>query len=101
MSNLEDNLNILKINYSDTGQLKKIKTDFYKKQFNWKQYVKFYPDLDITNLDTAWEHWIKHGLNEKRHFFLKDNSLIKNNLSMKTIKYCYKKIMAIFSLISK
>jgi hypothetical protein len=79
MSNLEDNLNILKINYSDTVQLKKVKSEFYKTKFNWKQYVKYYTDLDITNLDTAWEHWIKHGLSEKRHFFLKDNKLVKNN----------------------
>jgi len=76
MSNLEDKLNILKINYSDTGQLKKVTTELYKQKFNWKSYVKYYPDLDINNLNTAWEHWVKHGLNEKRYFFLNEDKNI-------------------------
>jgi hypothetical protein len=76
MSNLEDKLNILKINYSDTVQLKKLTSELYKQKFNWKLYVKFYPDLDINNLNSAWDHWVKHGLNEKRYFFLNEDKNI-------------------------
>jgi hypothetical protein len=74
MSNLEYNdLNILEINYSDTTKLKKYTSEQYKHKFNWKQYIKFYSDLKINNFDGAWKHWVKHGMSEKRNFFLHKN----------------------------
>lgn len=75
MSNLESKgkNKILQIDYSDTNGIIKFISEKYKKKFNWEQYVNFYPDLDVKNLNAAWEHWTKYGLKEKRCFFLNDN----------------------------
>lgn len=83
MSNLQDKgkYKILQIDYSDTNGIIKFISEKYKKKFNWEQYVNYYPDLDVTNLNTAWEHWTKYGLKEKRHFFLNeinDKQILQN-----------------------
>jgi hypothetical protein len=64
--------NILQINYSDKSKLKQYVTNSYKDKFNWKQYVKYYKDLEINNLNDAWDHWVRYGLLEKRLFFIND-----------------------------
>jgi len=50
------------------------KTEEFKK-FDWRSYIKHYPDLN--HLDTkekAWEHWINHGKKEKRKYFILHNN---------------------------
>jgi hypothetical protein len=40
--------------------------------FDWKTYILIYPDLkinNITNKNTAWNHWINHGKSESRTYF--------------------------------
>jgi hypothetical protein len=77
MNNLEDNkkYNKLNINYLDVKQIKLITSDAYKQKFNWKHYIGYYRDLKIDNLEDAWNHWKKHGFNEKRFFFLNENKV--------------------------
>jgi hypothetical protein len=48
--------------------------------FDWEQYVKNYPDLYKSGIDTfdkAWNHWIKHGKDEGRLFTSKEKNLKK------------------------
>jgi hypothetical protein len=42
--------------------------------FDWKQYIKNYPDLEksINTKKKAWDHWIKHGKKEGRSWLVKD-----------------------------
>ena len=81
---------ILKINYSDTEKMNDFKSEKYKKKFDWKKYIDYYNDLQCINLNEAWEHWINHGLNEKRLFFLNE---INNNTNLyftKINNLCFK-----------
>jgi len=44
-----------------------------KKNFDWKSYINFYPDLTkINTREKAWDHWIHHGKKEKRKYFRLD-----------------------------
>jgi hypothetical protein len=70
MSNLEKKMIYVKINYKDDNEVKKYKNEKYKKQFNWKHYLSHYKDLKLNNLDDTWNHWVNHGIREKRKFFL-------------------------------
>ena len=41
-----------------------------KENFNWQKYVNRYKDLkNITDLDTAWNHWCEEGRKQGRKFF--------------------------------
>jgi len=75
----------IKINYNDNNQIKKYINERYKIQFNWKYYLSYYKDVDLNNFEDTWCHWIKHGIKEKRKFFIyndKENGSksIKNTL---------------------
>ena len=83
MVNLENN-KILKINYSDKSSLFKYKTDKYRIRFDWKEYLKNYKDLKISNFNDAWNHWCKFGLKERRSFYVKSNSSSYNDQSVPT-----------------
>jgi len=49
------------------------------KKFDWRSYVKYYPDLNHLNTkEKAWEHWIKHGKKEKRKCFTLNNNTDKD-----------------------
>jgi hypothetical protein len=40
--------------------------------FDWEMYIKYYEDLKFnTTKESAWDHWTKHGMDEKRIFFRK------------------------------
>jgi hypothetical protein len=70
MSHLEKKINYLKIDYTDKENIKKYTNLKYQIKFNWQYYIKYYSDLNITNLSDAWNHWINFGIKEKRKFFL-------------------------------
>ena len=75
----------IKINYNDNNQIKKYINERYKIQFNWKYYLSYYKDLELNNFEDTWCHWIKHGIKEKRKFFVYNNKestskSIKNTL---------------------
>jgi hypothetical protein len=58
-----------------------LKYDDYQ-NFNWKQYINNYPDLEQSGINTkkeAWNHWIHHGKDEGRltHDFYQEE--IQNN----------------------
>jgi hypothetical protein len=38
--------------------------------FDWNKYLNNYPDLICKTQKEAWEHWITHGMNENRTFFV-------------------------------
>jgi hypothetical protein len=43
-----------------------------KNMFDWKKYIEINNDLNhIKNKEEAWEHWINHGKNEGRNFYIK------------------------------
>jgi len=70
MSHLEKKINYLKIDYTDKENIKKYTNGKYQIKFNWQYYIKYYSDLNITNLADAWNHWINFGIKENRKFFL-------------------------------
>jgi hypothetical protein len=70
MSHLEKKINYLKMDYTDKEHIKKYTNGNYQIKFNWQYYIKYYNDLNITNLPDAWNHWINFGIKEKRKFFL-------------------------------
>lgn len=83
MSNLEKKMIYVKINYKDDNEVKKYKNEKYKKQFNWKHYLSYYKDLHVNNFDDAWNHWINHGIREKRKFFLYNEKEYKKPVNKK------------------
>jgi hypothetical protein len=77
MNNLEQKIKYLKINYQDKENIKKYTNERYQIKFNWQYYLKYYPDLHITNLVDAWNHWVHFGIKEERRFFLYHNNNTK------------------------
>jgi hypothetical protein len=79
MNNVYNN-EIITINYKDNTDIIKYKNKKYKSYFNWRQYIDFYKDLNIDNIDDAWYHWTNHGIYENRNFFYnKDITDFDNN----------------------
>jgi hypothetical protein len=43
-----------------------------KNMFDWKKYIEINNDLNhVKNKEEAWDHWINHGKNEGRNFYIK------------------------------
>jgi len=38
--------------------------------FDWEKYLNSYSDLNCKTKNSAWEHWINHGVHENRKFFI-------------------------------
>ena len=77
------------IDKKDVKNLKMKINKYDSKIFDWREYIKHYPDLNKLNTkEKAWNHWINHGINENRTFFstnINENNhivkidIIKNN----------------------
>jgi len=71
--------------YISKIQKETIDTKTDKNIFDWKKYINIYKDLcDIKNKEEAWEHWINHGKNEGREFYLKQKYNDKKNFDWKS-----------------
>ena len=61
---------------------KEIEND--KNNFDWKKYIKKYEDLsNIKCKEDAWDHWINHGKNEGRKYYLKYRYDFRKNFDWK------------------
>ena len=50
------------------------------KKFDWQAYIHFYPDLSKLNTkEKAFNHWIHHGKNENRKFFIYKKKEMEND----------------------
>ena len=78
MSNLENKVSVLKIDYSDKTKLKEYITAKYKSVFNWKYYTKYYDEVGLKTLDEAWENWVSVGIGNQRKFFLNSKKTTKS-----------------------
>ena len=65
--------------------LKELEQDSEYKNFDWESYIDYYPDLQHfkTKFD-AWDHWIKHGSQEKRTYFNVTHALNAKNSTNST-----------------
>lgn len=56
--------------------------------FDWKQYIKNYPDLgrDIISKEIAWNHWYKYGKKEERSWEPLDKNFV-NDKDYKTFEW--------------
>jgi len=54
--------------------------------FDWEKYVEYYSDLEFKTKESAWNHWINNGCNEKRIFFTITN---EENFDWETYKSNY------------
>ena len=64
-------------------ELKPKINEYNAKNFDWHKYVKHYPDLyKLNTKEKAWNHWINHGKDENRIFFM--NKIKEMNMEIKT-----------------
>ena len=77
MSNLENKVSVLKIDYSDKTKLKEYVKSKYKSAFNWQYYKKYYEELSLKTIDDVWENWVSVGIINRRKFFLNSKKMSK------------------------
>jgi hypothetical protein len=84
MSDLENKISVLRLDYSDKLKIAEFTHDKYKVKFHWRYYIEHYKEFQLKTLDEAWRHWVKKGIHLKYKFF------INNDITNKHVKPKYK-----------
>jgi hypothetical protein len=86
MSDLENKISVLRLDYSNKLKLAEFTRDKYKAKFHWRYYIEHYKEFQLKTLDDAWSHWVKKGVHLKYKFF------VNNDITDKQVKLKYKDV---------